>query len=149
MSSQASGKPIDLSTIRSGATTAAASGVPHADLLVRYAEALVEHDEAGISGLRTAMIEALGPEGFLEAVTVAANFQRMVRIADSTGIAQDGPLLTLAGNLVDELSLRDFASASHTPRTGLFQRALGRLLQPWGAKLMVTAAERMNAAAKK
>ena len=32
------------------------------------------------------MIETLGPEAMVDAAGVASNFERMVRIADSTGI---------------------------------------------------------------
>ena len=90
------------------------------------------------------MIEALGPAGFLEAATVAANFQRMVRIADGTGIPQDDLMMTLGGDVVDELSLRDFASAGHTPALGWLGRLVGPVLRPFAPRLLAWAARRMN-----
>lgn len=136
MSGQAKGENTDVSAIRHGGAKAAASGVAHADLLVAFAEALVAHDETKLAELRPRLIEAVGPEGFLETATVAANFQRMVRIADSTGIPQDAPVLALAGDVIEDLGLRDFASAKNTPETGIGTRIAGMLLRPFAAKLM-------------
>jgi len=53
-------------------------------------------------------------------VAVAANFQRMVRIADSTGIPVDGLVDALSGSIPDELELRRFHSAGNTPPRGRF-----------------------------
>jgi len=149
VSSQASGREADVRAIREGAARVADSGVEHADLLVVYAEALVAHDDGAIAELRQPMIDALGAGGSLEAVTVAANFQRMVRIADATGIPQDGAMMTLVGDLADRLSLRDFASAANTPEIGWLQRMAGKALRPFSAALMTFAAKRLNAAAAK
>lgn len=148
MSGQAKGEETDVSAIRDGTAKAAASGVAHANLLVAFAEGLVAHDEESLAKLRPQLIDAVGPEGFLETATVAANFQRMVRIADSTGIPQDTPVLALAGDLIEDLGLRDFASANNTPAAGLGTRLLGRLVRPFGAKLMTSARKRMGAWAR-
>lgn len=47
------------------------------------------------------MVEALGPEAMIDAAGVASNFERMVRIADSTGI-ELGDLLEQASADVRE-----------------------------------------------
>ena len=53
--------------------------------LVAFAEAIVRGDEA-LAATRAAVIAALGPAAMVDAAGVASNFERMVRIADSTGI---------------------------------------------------------------
>ena len=72
----------------------------------------------------------LGPGGLRETASVAANFQRMVRIADATGIPQDAPVLMLGDDLIEELDLRRFGSAGNTPGINALQRCFGRLLRP-------------------
>ncbi|MGI9331953.1 MAG: hypothetical protein ACR2RL_02240 [Gammaproteobacteria bacterium] len=64
----------------------AESHVPHGAVLLELAEAMVEGDESRLNEARQAVFEAQGPEAMVDAVGVAANFERMVRIADSTGI---------------------------------------------------------------
>lgn len=144
VSGQASGEETDLSAIRDGVESAGASGVAHADLLVSFADAVVAHDDAAIAELRPKIIEAVGPDGFLETASVAANFQRMVRIADSTGIPQDAPVRALASDLIEDLNLRDFPSANNTPPASLVHRVFGTLLRPFAAKLMSAGSRRMG-----
>ncbi len=138
------GTDTDVSAIREGTAKASDTGVAHAELLVAFAEALVAHDETELTKLRTPIIEAVGPDGFLETASVAANFQRMVRIADSTGIPEDAPVLALAADVIDDLGLRDFPSANNTPATSLGQRLLGRMIRPFAARIMTAAAKRMT-----
>jgi len=61
---------------------------------------------------------------------VVANFERMVRIADATGIPLDTPLAVLAGGLSTDLGLQRYGSAANTPGLGLVGKALGGLLRP-------------------
>lgn len=138
------GEGIDVSAIREGTSSAAASGIPHAALLVSFADAVVAHEEAKIAELRPKLIEAVGPGGFLETATVTANFQRMVRIADSTGIPQEAPVMALAGDIIENLGLRDFPSASNTPRSSLATRILGRAVRPFAGRIMSAAARRLR-----
>ena len=53
--------------------------------LVAFAEAIVHGDDT-LETTRTAVVDALGPAAMVDAAGVASNFERMVRIADSTGI---------------------------------------------------------------
>lgn len=125
-----------------GHELADASGVPHAELLVRFAEALVERDELALVQLREAISAALGPAGLHETASIASNFQRMVRIADATGIPQDASMLMLGEDLVEELDLRRFGSADNSPRANALQRLLGRLLRPIAPGLLKRVAGR-------
>ena len=58
--------------------------------------------------------EAAGQQVLVDAAGVAANFQRMVRIADSIGIPYDGAASEMSRQISDELKLTEFASAQHT-----------------------------------
>ena len=59
--------------------------MPHGAELGAFAEAIVTGAET-LGRSRAAVVEALGPEAMVDAAGVASNFERMVRIADSTGI---------------------------------------------------------------
>ena len=82
-----------------------ASGVPHGDVLVSFAEAVVSRDGSRIATTRDALIEAMGVEAMVDAAAVAANFERMVRIADGTGIPLGEGLETRSRAVRDELQL--------------------------------------------
>ena len=95
-----------------------------------FAEALVARDELGLGRSREELLAGLGPDGFVDAAAVASNFQRMVRIADATGIPLDAPLQLLSEDLRGELGLGRFGSAANTPPSGRFGRVAGRVLRP-------------------
>ena len=59
--------------------------MPHGATLVAFAEAIVSGSEA-LEAMRTAVVEAMGPAAMVDAAGFASNFERMVRIAGSTGI---------------------------------------------------------------
>ncbi|GAB5451680.1 MAG: hypothetical protein Hals2KO_20080 [Halioglobus sp.] len=83
--------------------------------LRQFAEALVSRDEVRLADARKTLLQAAGPEILVDAAAVAANFQRMVRIADATGIPVDGLMDALSGSIQDELGLRRFRSADNSP----------------------------------
>ena len=109
---------------------AASSGVAHADALVAFTEAVLGEDDAELTRARAEVLERVGPAGLVDAAAVVGNFQRMVRIADSTGIPLDAPLALASEDLRSELGLHRFGSAANTPPPGRFSRVLGRALQP-------------------
>ncbi len=67
----------------------AKSGVAHEEILLALAEAMVNGNEETLSAARTRVLEELGPAPLVDAAAVASNFERMVRIADATGIPLD------------------------------------------------------------
>ena len=75
--------------------------------------------------MRAELTAALGADGLREVASVAANFQRMVRVADATGIPQDAPVRALADDLITDLELRSFASSRNTPPPGALEKLLG------------------------
>ena len=94
------------------------------------AEAVVGDDDATLADARSKALAALGPESFVTAAAVAANFQRMVRIADSTGIPLDGVMDAVSADLREDLDLARFGSSANTRAAGAAKRAAGRLLRP-------------------
>lgn len=57
---------------------------------------------------RHGVLEAMGPEAMVDAAGVASNFERMVRIADSTGIPLDERMYNASEQVREELDLERF-----------------------------------------
>ena len=87
---------------------AASSGVEHGSLLIAFAEAMVGDDDTTLTHARHAMIEGFSPEAMVDAAGVASNFERMVRIADATGIRLDERMAALSQEVRDALQLERF-----------------------------------------
>ena len=107
-----------------------ASGVPHADVLVAFAEAMVAAEPAQLDGARERLRSRLGWEVVVDTAAVASNFERMVRIADSTGIALDAPVEILTRDIRAALGVDRFGSAANTPRPGRVARMAGNAARP-------------------
>jgi predicted transcriptional regulator len=108
-SGQATGQAFNLHVVIEGTTTAS-SGVAHEDILLALAEAMVSDDEEALVTARTRFLEELGSEALVDAAGVASNFERMVRIADATGIPLDSFLDAMTGDLRADLHLARFES---------------------------------------
>ena len=65
-------------------------------------------DDATLTHARHAVIEGLSPEAMVDAAGVASNFERMVRIADATGIPLDERMEVLSQAVRDALQLERF-----------------------------------------
>ena len=77
----------------------------HGAELVAFAEAIVTGAQT-LAQSRAAVVEALGPEAMVDAAGVASNFERMVRIADSTGIELGDLLEQASADVRDALGLK-------------------------------------------
>jgi hypothetical protein len=88
---------------------AATSGVPHEAALVAFAEAAVQDDEAALKTARRRLLNEMGSDALVDAAAVASNFERMVRIADSTGIPLDSFLEENTAGIRAELNLARFS----------------------------------------
>jgi hypothetical protein len=86
-SSQTHDEAVELDAIVDGSV---GSGIPNGEYLVGFAEAVVSRDLLAITAARDALTQAAGAEAMVDAAGVISNFQRMVRIADSTGIGLGG-----------------------------------------------------------
>ena len=147
MSGELEGERYDLHALTAG-RAAVPVGVPHERELVALAEAVVRGDESELATARRQALAALGPESLVAAVAVAANFERMVRIADATGIPLDAPLDAISAGMRAELGIDAFGSAANTPGLSTARRVLGRALAPLARFLMPALAARSRKAAR-
>jgi hypothetical protein len=127
---------VDLAVLTNGAPAGAQSGVPHADLLAAFAEATVAEDDEALARARERLRAALGPEAVVDAAGVTSNFERMVRVADATGIPLDAPVAALTADVRRELGIDRFAASALTPEPGPLARWLARRLAPLVPRMM-------------
>jgi hypothetical protein len=123
------GERYDLHALTTG-REAGPVGVPHERELVALAEAVAGGDDAALAEARHNAIAALGAESFVAAAAVASNFQRMVRIADATGIPLDAGLNELSAGIREEIGIDAYGSSANTPALSAGRRLLGRALEP-------------------
>lgn len=60
-------------------------GIPHADVLVAYAEAVIEGSKSDIDAARKAVNTAMGDEATVDSAAVICLFNAIDRVADATG----------------------------------------------------------------
>ena len=141
------GKEADLRAVTEG-SKGGESGVPHGDELVAFAEAAVGGDAAALRSSRDALRDVAGSAAVVDAAGVIGNFQRMVRIADSTGIPLDAPTAALSEDFREDIGLDDFATAERIQSLGPLGRAaasVGRRLAFGGLRWVGKRARRKNA----
>ena len=124
---QYSGSEAELSGIAEGAK-AGDAGIEHGERLTAFADAAVKGDAAELATARDALREAAGPAALVDAAAVVGNFERMVRIADGTGIPLDGLVDALSGDFREALRLDAFESVRLEP-AGRLTRALQPVLR--------------------
>lgn len=129
LSADISESPVDLDMIN-GDAAAAASGVLHGAALLDFAEAIARRDEAALKQSRETLEREAGAEVVVDAAAVAANFQRMVRIADSTGIPLDTTAAALSTGIRKQLDLGSFATAQNTPADSWKVKLLSVIARP-------------------
>ena len=103
---------IDLQAVN-GDADGAAVGIEFGPELMRFAESVASRDEA-LETYRRELLEAAGPAVLVDAAGVAANFQRMTRIADAMGIPVDGRSLEMGQQVREELGIERFPSARNS-----------------------------------
>ena len=84
--------------------------MPHQDLLLAFAEAVVLRDKAAAKELRPKVIEALGPAGFFDTCGAIAGFHGFSRIADASGVPLDERYLEGAEDVKAQTGVREFAA---------------------------------------
>ena len=127
-SSKIEGNDVDLNILIANSDE---GGIPAEKQLVAFAEAAYGFDNQLTSSARDELVNTIGAAGMVDAAGVIANFQRMVRIADGTGIQLDPPVAMVTADIRDELGINDFGSAGNTPPTTFIQRMLGRAISPF------------------
>ncbi len=113
-----SGEEAGLDGISQGAK-AGDGGIAHGERLTVFADAAVRGDPAELATARDALRDAAGSEAVVDAAAVIGNFERMVRIADGTGIPLDGIVTNLSSDIRGDLGLDDFESRRVTTSSGL------------------------------
>lgn len=105
------------------------SNIEHAKELTAFAEAIVKRDPACITTTREALIKAVGVSGMIDACGTAANFQRMTRIADCSGIPLDEEFKSVTKSVVDKLGMDEYTTAANTGEMSTAQK-LKALIMP-------------------
>jgi hypothetical protein len=126
---------VDLRAISEGARDDGV-GVAHAAELCAFAEAAVRGDAAALAAARDALRARAGSAALVDAAGVVANFERMTRIADATGIPLDAAAQLASQDFRGALGLEQFASAKNTLPASLWRRALAPLLAPAAKRVM-------------
>ena len=105
-SSQTHAEELDLNVVMTGDYSGDVAG---GEELVAFAEAIVTNDADAIAQARDRVVDKLGVEAMVDAAGVASNFQRMVRIADSTGITL-GNFESTTEDIRGDLDINRFAA---------------------------------------
>ncbi len=105
-------KTYDLAVITGAAE--GDGGVPHGDLLVAFAEAVVGEDDSALARARNVLTAALGPSGLVDAAGVVGLFNAIYRVADATGIPLEPEKATASADFRARLVLDRFAAGGRT-----------------------------------
>jgi len=103
-------------------------GIEHGECLTAFAEAALQDDPAALKAARDRLRKAAGSQSVVDAAAVIGNFERMVRIADGTGIPLDGFVELLSDDFRAELGLDEFQSR-RTIERGLLSRSCAPLFR--------------------
>ena len=114
---QTKGEDVDLAGIVQGAD-AVDERVAHGKILAQFAEAVISGGASVLVDARQAVIAALGGDAFVDAACVVGNFERMVRIADATGIPLEAATTEATIELRENLGLNAYGMAARTLGTG-------------------------------
>ena len=141
MSADLTNTDVDLQMINGDEAAAVGGGVLFAKELMKFAEAVASRDENTLKQTRNELQQVAGNEVLVDAAAVAANFQRMVRIADSAGIPLDERNMILTGDIRTRLDLGRFGSADNSRPTTWIDRLRGVLMRPI-AKIIIRRVDR-------
>ena len=104
---------IDIHGVEGDAASAAV-GIENGGELMRFAEAVAVGDPTALADSRQALLDKAGAAVLVDAAGLAANFQRMVRIADAIGIPVDDMESEIGQAVRGDLNIEHFASAQNT-----------------------------------
>jgi hypothetical protein len=105
-SSKAKGENYDLALLtgRKGD-----GNVPHGALLVAFAEAVLGDDDERLAAVRTEIRAKLGDAALVDAAAIAATFNAIDRVADSTGIPIEDAKAAATADFRAALGINAFA----------------------------------------
>jgi hypothetical protein len=113
VSAQVTETVVDINMIN-GERKEDVSNLEYGEELMKFAEALASRNEADLATARLQLLNIAGPEVLVDAAGVAANFQRMVRIADAMGIPVDTKDSELSNKIRQDLNLYRFTTAENS-----------------------------------
>ena len=145
MSADLTNTDVDLQMIN-GDEAATEGGVEYALELMKFAEALASCDEESLVQAREELQQAAGSDVLVDATGVAANLQRMVRIADCAGIPIDERNIVLSGDVRAELDLGRFATADNTRAITWQDRLRSKVMRPLARIVIRRVDRRANSA---
>ncbi len=126
---ETSGGEVDLSGLADG-STAEASPVRGAAALVGFVEATLSGEPSDLPKARDRVRDELGSGAVVDAAAIIGNFERMVRIADGTGIPLDTPVNVATESIRADLGIDRYETASHSTSVRGWQRLIGRAIDP-------------------
>ena len=91
---------------------AASGGIAHGDILIRFATAVLGNDAAELALARTGVADAMGGAALADTAAVAALFNAIDRVADSTGIPLEDVKAEATADFRSAIGIDDFAAAS-------------------------------------
>ena len=118
-----SGESIDLAGLTDASRTDI-KGVANSKELLQFATTYLGDDPSAFDEARQALVDKMGTEAMVDAVGIVSNFQRMDRIADSTGIPSETPTLVMAEELCEQLGIDKYVSAANTDKPPFLKRLL-------------------------
>lgn len=105
-SSTAKGEQYDLTLLTGGDGD---GRIPHGRLLVGFADAVLGGDNRLLAKIRSEIRTTMGDAALVDAAAIAATFNAIDRIADSTGIPIEDANAESTAELRDALGLNAFA----------------------------------------
>ena len=84
--------------------------MPHARVLIAFAEAILGNDPERLQRARDAVVAAVGEAGLVDAAAVAANFNAIDRVADATGVPLEDEKAAATEDFRAILGVNAFAS---------------------------------------
>jgi len=124
---EAKGQSINLDGLTDPSCTII-EGIPNSDTLLTLANAFMDGDEAALAAARENLANDMSPEAMVDAIGVASNFQRMVRIADSTGIPSEETMMVMSEDLCETLGINDYSSAANSNKVSWFRKQILKLV---------------------
>ncbi len=110
-----SGESIDFDGLTDPSRTDI-KGVPNSKELLQFATTYLGDDPSVFSEARQALVDKMGADAMVDAAGIVSNFQRMVRIADATGIPSDGAMLVMSEDFCEQLGIDGYVSAVNTAK---------------------------------
>lgn len=106
-SSTQNGRPTDLAAVAGGGGEV---GVEHGAELLRFATECAQRDDEALARARGQLVDATDDAFMVDAAAVAANFEMMTRLADSTGSRMPADVLEARAAQIGIMNVADLPS---------------------------------------